>query len=303
MTEDASSNSASDVPAASAGCWRIGLDDASVSVENADAVLAYLPYYIGGWPIRWDEGGGGAPDVRITEDEDGIFHVISTGPGGADFEFDNPYDAANGLGGALISVSVARRSDLICLHAGAAAIDGGLVIVIGDSFSGKSSVALHLTVLGNRFFGDDQIAVSLSAPSHGLCLGLMPKVRTPLPADCGEAFRQFIDGYTAMKGDDDIYLKLWDGEAATYGETAPVRALVFLDRRADGDSELSAATRPEMLKSLVAKAYAPHIAPQDLLAGLTTLADAADLHHLRYSSSRDAAALLSRTFRAGRGEK
>lgn len=292
MTEDSSS-----ARAAPAGIWHIGPDTAPVSVENADAVLAYLPYYLGGWPVRWAEDAAGDPDVRVTENADGIFHVISSGPGGADFEFDNPYDAANGLAGALISVSVARQADQICLHAGAAVIDGGLAIVVGDSFSGKSSVALHLTVLGNRFFGDDQIAVSLGEQPHGVCLGLTPKVRLPLPPDSGEAFRQFVEGYTSMEGDDDVYLKLWDGEAATYGETAPVRALVFLDRRPDGGSDLTPATRTEMLKSLVAKAYAPHIPPQDLLSALARLADTVGLYHLRYSSSRDAAALLSRTLR------
>ena len=280
--------------------WNIGPADAPVIVENAEAVLPYLPYFIAGWNIQWAGPATDAPpDVRVLEHGDGTFRVISSGPGGADFAFDNPYDAANGLAGALISVHVARDPSAICLHAGAAKIDDGLVIVIGDSFVGKSSVALHLAVLGHRFFGDDQIAVTLGIDAVGTCLGLMPKVRLPLPDDCGDAFREFVEGYSSMQGDDMAYLKLWEGEAGDFGETAPISALVFLDRLTEGDAVLEPASAAELVKNMVSTAFAPHIASADLLAGLTQLAAGAAPYHLRFSSSREAAALLSREFRSG----
>lgn len=284
------------------GFWWIGPETDPILVENAETVMPYLPYYLAGWKISW--AGDSAPrtaDARVIEYPNGTFKVVSVGPGGADFTFNNPYDAANGLAGALISVFVSRDPTMICLHAGAARVGDGLVIVIGDSFAGKSSVALHLAVLGHRFFGDDQIAVTMENPSRGLCLGLMPKVRLPLPEDCGDAFREFVEGYTAMQGDEMAYLKLWEGEAGTFGETAPVRALVFLDRddiEADpGMTELHAASRPELVKTMIGTAFAPHVPSSDLLAGLTRLADAADSYHLKFASSREAAALLSRVFR------
>lgn len=282
--------------------WWIGPEAAPVLVENAEAVMPYLPYYLAGWTISWaGDTALRAPDVRIVEHPDGTFQVLSFGPGGADFSFDNPYDAANGLAGALISVFVGRDPKMICLHAGAARIGDGLVIVVGDSFAGKSSVALHLAVLGHRFFGDDQIAVTIENPSLGMCLGLMPKVRLPLPDDCGDAFREFVDGYSAMQGEEMAYLKLWEGEAGTFGETVPVRALVFLDRvepeAGPVTPELRAASRPELVKSMIRTAFAAHLDSSVLLSGLTVLADAADAYHLRFTSSREAAALLSSEFR------
>lgn len=291
-------DNAEDVP----NYWWIGPEDASVLVENAEAAMPYLPYYLAGWTIKWaGETAPRPPDVRIVEHEDGTFQVLSFGPGGADFSFDNPYDAANGMAGALISVFVGRDPTMICLHAGAAKIGDGLVIVVGDSFAGKSSVALHLAVLGNRFFGDDQIGVTIENPSRGLCLGLMPKVRLPLPDDCGDAFREFVDGYSSMQGDDMAYLKLWEGEAGEFGETAPVRALVFLDRMDAAAGavapELRSASRPELVKAMIRTAYAAHLDSAVLLAGLTRLADAAEAYHLRFTSSREAAALLSTEFR------
>ncbi len=285
------------------GFWWVGPADNPVLVENAEAVMPYLPYYMAGWPLKWaGPEAERSPDIRVIENPDGTIQVISTGPGGADFAFENPYDAANGLAGALISVFVSRDPQMVCLHAGAGRVGDGLVIVIGDSQAGKSSVALQLAVLGNRFFGDDQIAVTLANPSSGMCLGLMPKVRLPLPEDCGDGFREFVDGYSSMQGEDMAYLKLWEGEAGTFGETAPVRALVFLDRKESGDTELRPASRPELVKAMVRTAFAPHISSPDLLAGLTRLAAAADAYHLGFSSSRDAAALLSGEFRQANSE-
>ncbi|MGB0631379.1 MAG: hypothetical protein ACPGRZ_11860 [Alphaproteobacteria bacterium] len=294
MNSEPAGDAATDAPE----YWEIGPDDAPVLVENAEAVLPYLPYFLTGWNIRWAGASiDGEPEIRIDERGDGTFRVISRGPGGADFSFDNPYDAANGLAGGLISVHVARDDRSICLHAGAAKIDDGLVIVIGDSFAGKSSVALHLAVLGHRFFGDDQIAVTLGSDAMGTCLGLMPKVRLPLPEDCGDAFREFVEGYSSMQSDDMAYLKLWEGEAADFGETALISALVFLDRGDAGEAALEPASRSDLVRNMVSTAFAPHIGSAELLSGLTELADSTASYHLRFSSSRDAAGLLSREFR------
>lgn len=300
--------SAGDNAAEAPNFWWIGPETGPVLVENAEAAMPYLPYYLAGWTISWaGDTAPRTPDVQIVENADGSFRVLSFGPGGADFSFDNPYDAANGLAGALISVFVGRDPKMICLHAGAARIGDGLVIVVGDSFAGKSSVALHLAVLGHRFFGDDQIAVTIENPSQGMCLGLMPKVRLPLPDDCGDAFREFVDGYSSMQGDGMAYLKLWEGEAGTFGETVPVRALVFLDR-IDPESgavapALRVASRPELVKAMIRTAFAAHLDSSDLLTGLTRLADAADAYHLRFTSSREAAALLSAEFRQATSEE
>jgi hypothetical protein len=286
-------------PAAPVDLWRMGPGDAAVLVAGADPLLPFLPYFLGGWDLRWagDERG---PDIRadveVVDGGDGSFRVVGHGPGGADFAFDNPYDAANGLAGALIGAFVARTPDTICIHAAAAQVGNGLVVLIGESHAGKSSVALQLAVLGNRFFGDDQVAVRLASPPTGLCLGLMPKVRTPLPADCGEPFREFVEAYTAMEGEGMVYLKLWDREAGSFGERAPVRALVFLDRVDSGPAELGAAGRAELVKAMVETAFAPHLGSAELVAGLTCLAAEADVRRLRFSSSREAAALLSRTY-------
>ena len=73
--------------------------------------------------------------------------------------------------------------------------------------------------------------------------------------------------------------------------------LVFLDRRDAGRPDLRPASLPKLVKAMVRAAFAPHVSSSELSAGLTRLAASTDIYHLRFSSSRDAAALLSREFR------
>lgn len=280
------------------GFWWVGPVDHPILVENAEAVMPYLPYYMAGWPLKW---AGPAveqtPDIQVIENSGGTYQIVSSDLGGDNFTYDNPYDAANGLAGRLISIFVSRDPRMFCLHAGAARVGDGLVVIIGDFSAKKLSVALHLAVLGNRFFGDHQIGVTLETPPLGVCLGLMPKVGLPLPEDCGDAFREFVEGYSSMQGDDTAYLKLWEGEAGVFLETAPVRAFVFLDQTETGESHLRPASRPELVKLIERNAFAPHIPSPDLLGSLNWLVGEAEAFQLRFSSSRDAATLLSRTFR------
>ncbi len=281
---------------ASDGLWRFGSDDAPIFVENADLLLPYLPYYISGWPFGWADASA-PPDVRISEEGAATFRVRSGGLGGTDLAFDNPYDAAHSLADALVSIHVARRPDTVGLRAGAALIGSRLAVLIGNSLAGKSSVALHLAVLGHRFFADDQIALTLDSPPIGTCLGLTPKVQMPPPEDYGDAFRDFVDGFTALGGDGVAYLKLWDREAGTFGEAAPVRSLILLDRRLEARCDLVPATGSDLVRTLASSAFAPHIEAAALLRGLTALAEVAELYRLTFSSSREAACLMSARFR------
>jgi hypothetical protein len=117
--------------------WRIGPAEGALLVENADLVLAELPYFLGDWPIRWAGGDAAAPDIGIRQ-ESGQFVVA--GPGPASETFPDAFGAANGLAGALVAGLVGRDPDLVCAHAGTAEVAGRLVAVLGDSFAGKSSL-------------------------------------------------------------------------------------------------------------------------------------------------------------------
>ena len=279
--------------------WHIGPPNSPVIVENADLLLPYLPYFLSGWDIRWAGSSiDGLPVVRVEEQDDTTVRVVSRGPGAMDLSFNNPYDAASGLADSLIGIYIARAPRSIRLCAGAAMIDEGLVVFIEDPIIEKSGIALHLAVLGSRFFGNDQIAVRVRPQATGTCLGLMPMVSLPLPEDCGYAFREFVDGYSSMQYADSAYLKLWEGEAADFGESAPITALGFLDRIAGAPAVLEPAMEPDQIRDTLSAATKLPIVTSDIFYELTRPAVGVAFYRLRFSSSREAAALLSRKFRA-----
>jgi hypothetical protein len=262
-----------------------------LSVENADLVLAELPYFLGDWPVRW--AGEEPPprcDIEVRERPGGQFEIA--GPGDAVEAYADALAAANGLAGALISGLIMHNADLVCAHAGAAEIGRGLVVVLGASFAGKSSVALHLAAAGHRLFGDDRIALRMSA-ARGVCLGLMPKVRLPLPEDAGARFREFVAAYTELEGNGTAYLKPWSAEAARFGDEAALSALVLLERTAHASPTLRRAKPSEMVRALFGNVHAPHHASDELLRRLAELAGTVPGYRLTFESSRLAAERLA----------
>jgi hypothetical protein len=121
-----------------------------------------------------------------------------------------------------------------------------LVLFIGDSESGKSSLSLHLAAAGHRFFGDDRILLDLSVePVASLCLGLAPKVRLPLPPEVGAVFTRFVAARTRREMAGQAYLSLAEGSAG-FGEGSPVGALVLADRRDGAETSLAPAGRGDL---------------------------------------------------------
>lgn len=290
--------------AAAPSLWTFGPDGAAVTVRNAEALLAHLPVFLGGWPIRHAGSGADArPDIDIVAGPDGGFTIRVQGPGGNEIACADEFEAANALAGSLVACFVARAPNRICLHAGAVAVESGLVVLLGGSLAGKSSVALQMTAAGYRLFGDDRVAVEVpedgGSGARGLCLGLMPKLRLPLPADCGARFAEFVDGYTEIRDDEVAYLKPWEGEAAGFGETAPVTAFVILDRRADGPVRLEPESRAAMAEALLGNCFAPHIAAPRLVGLLGAVVEGCSCWGARFASSRDAAGEITASLRGG----
>jgi hypothetical protein len=278
--------------------WHFGPDDAPVRVAGAEALLAHLPIFLGGWPLRRVADAAPGCDVLVRTEPGGAIAVETFGPGGAVLRFDNEMDAANGLAGALVAEYVAARADTVCLHAGSALVGAGLCVVLGASLAGKSSVAMQLAASGYRLFGDDRLAVRPAggdAPAEGLCLGLQPKLRLPLPDDAGPALAGFLESYTEIRTETTAYLRPWDTEAAGFGDAAPLGALVALERGEDGDAPatLEPAPTAEIARALLANVFAAHMTAETLVTGMTRLAARVPGYRLRWTSSRAAARLLA----------
>jgi hypothetical protein len=288
-------------PHARDGVWLFGPEEAPVRVAGADLLLAHLPVFLGGWPMRWCAEPGDA-DIAVREEPGGRFMVERFGPGGGAHSFDDPLDAAEALAGALIHVFIAARPDHVCLRAGSAQVGRGLVVLIGGPLAGKSSVALQLAAMGCRLYGDDRLAPRLCAdgPPVGVCLGLMPKLALPLPEEAGSLLAEFVDSYAEIRSDSAVHLRPWDTEAATFGESAPLAALVVLERGGEAPAALTPAPAGDIARALVASALAPGLSAEALSAAMTGLAGAFPGYRLRWMQSAAAARAISGAI-SGRG--
>ena len=268
-----------------------------ITVEGAAALKDELAVFLGDWPFREGEGGGGA-DIIVEQTGKGY---VLRGPHTPDDSMDLPDAryAANWLAGALISAYVAQDEGLICLHAAANRVGSGLVVFMGGSLAGKSSLALQFAAAGHRFFCDDRLVMHCAdkagAPT-GICLGLVPKVRLPLPAGAGDGFAEFINRRRILCWDDAAYLRLARGEAARFGDRCGVSALIVLSRHPQGPATLRPAARAEIVRALLSHIFAPNIPGARLVRDMTVLASQLPVYNLTFSNSREASRLVAARF-------
>lgn len=274
-----------------AACWAFGPPGAETVVRDAELLLAHLPVFLAGWPFRRvADGEGLAPAIAVAERAGGEIVVTTGGAGGAETVFADAFEAANGLAGALVAGFV-RQSELLAVDAGSALVGRGLAVLLGGPLSGKSSVALHLAAAGYRLFGARRLALRLApeAPPAGLCLGLTPRVRLPLPPDCGARFRDYVESFTEIRGPTAAWLKLWEGEAAGFMEEAPLAAFVLLERAESGPCRLVPAPAPDIADAVAAGGGSP---PAAGAAPAEVASSRVAGYRLTFSSSREAAAAL-----------
>ena len=174
-----------------------------------------------------------------------------------------------------------------------------LAVILGDSFAENNYVALQICAAGYRCFGDDKLILTQNSGGvEGLCLGLTPKVKLPLPPDCGAGLMEYIEAFTEIRNDKVVYLKLWDGEAASFMEGAPIGALIMLDRRMGKPCSLTPISKPAIVQALVARSFAPHLDVDELICNLTAFATDTIAYGLRFSNSGDAAAAIIKMLKA-----
>ncbi len=274
--------------------WRLGAEGRPVVVAGPAAapVVAQLGPFLEGWDPR-PSLPGDVPDIEIGGNAAAGFAV--SGAFGAETGFVNEVDAANALAGALVMVEVARDPMLVCLHAGAARIGGGVVGLVGDSGAGKSSVALMLAASGHLLYGDDRLGLRLGGAPQAVAFGLAPKARLPLPPDCGAEYGRFVADRTVLSGAAAAYLRMQPGEQAPRGAAAPLAALVVLARGA-AEEGLELLSPAAAVRALVPHCYAAGRPAVTLVRDLETLARLVPVLRLAFAESRRAAGRIAAAF-------
>jgi hypothetical protein len=203
--------------------------------------------------------------------------------------------AACGLVADMLTSYIDANPSRLCLHCGAALISGRLVMFPSRSHAGKSTLIARLAASGCQIFGDDVLPLD-ETDTQGMALGLAPRLRLPLPAHASAAFRSFISDNAGPCDDRYQYLSLAEDRLAPRGMTAPLGAIVLLDRQPGGGAAMGPARRADALKALIRQNFARGGPAGELLQRLHRLMDAAPRYTLRYSDLDEAAALLQRCF-------
>ena len=288
-----------------------GLDERPIQVASDAPLLDFTARFFGLWPFE-EEGTAIADLADITiETVDGGFRLHHPVLEGGAQEVPDAAEAANQLVGLLAAEQLARRSDLIGLHAGAAASPSGLILFVGDSLCGKSTLALQLARRGARFFGDDRLLVAPAGTDGyddptGIGLGLTPRMRLPIHEGAGGALAAFIEGNSVVEHMDwqgnpiiaylDLGLDTFD--AAPFGTTLPVAAVILPERRDDDPDALdfSLGSKGDTALALVRQSTAPGMNAKGHVAAAALIAGGVTCLRLVYGSSAAAADLVVERF-------
>jgi hypothetical protein len=188
----------------------------------------------------------------------------------------------------------AAHSQLLWLHAGAAAKDGTVVLLAGPAGSGKSTLVVRLLERGWHLFGDDVVPVDVTRQS-ALPLPFTPDVRTTPSAD-------FDDHWAFIEQSKQMVPIPADRVAR---EPCPIGAIVFpaYDRNRDAAASLVPISVVSAAVALARAFFHPTSDTRGDVAGAFRLAQRIACYRLDYQDPTAAAAALAQprsgAFRVG----
>ncbi|HJQ60366.1 MAG TPA: hypothetical protein VJ890_25905 [Vineibacter sp.] len=288
-----------------------GLDDKPIHVASDAPLLDFTARFFGLWPF--DEEGtaiAGLADITI-EAIDGGFRLRHPVLEGGAMEVPDAAEAANQLVGLLVAEVLARRKDLLGLHAGVVAAPSGLILFVGDSLCGKSTLALQLARRGADFYGDDRLLVAPAGIGGrqepvGIGLGLTPRMRLPVHEGAGGALAAFVAANSVVEHMD------WQGNpivayidlerdtfaAAPFGDSLPLGAVILPERRDDDPDalEFELGSKGDAALTIMRQSTAPGMDAKGHVAAAALIAGSVPCLRLVYGSSAVAADLVAERF-------
>lgn len=195
----------------------------------------------------------------------------------------------------LIDWFIAENDNMLCLHCAAAQFNDGLVIFPTVVRSGKSTLSVHLAASGVRLFCDDVLPIEPSR-NHGLALGILPRIRLPLPSRTSAFFRNFINNHQGLHNQHYLYVNLPRYLLAPLGEALPIRGIVLLERKSKTQPRLQVADKADTLSEVIQQNFARQLPGTHILDRLHQIVSNAECFTLRYSTGKQAVALLQDNF-------
>ncbi|MGI9511699.1 MAG: hypothetical protein ACR2OL_02255 [Anderseniella sp.] len=192
---------------------------------------------------------------------------------------------------------VDRFPDYFTLHCAAIRLGDGVVLFPGGHRAGKSLLTVALAAAGHMAFGDDVVAIDPAA-NKALALGMLPRIRLPLPPQAVDRrLRDFLDD-NAMLGDvEQQYLDLDPGRLAEIGKSLPIKAVVQLKRsNKAGPASLADITHGAALRALISQNYSTGMPASTVFDHLHNIVSGASCHTMTYHRIEDAVSALETAF-------
>lgn len=191
----------------------------------------------------------------------------------------------------LIHSYIADHENYLCLHGAAVELKPGLMVFPNTYRVGKSLLSLKLVSRGARLFSDDALPVS-GQDNSGNALGILPRLRLPLPDSIGQAFRDFIDHRIGPQNARYRYVNLDESKLVKRGTKAPVTAITVLYRGDDLEPSLRPAKKSDVVREMILRNFARQNPAIDILDRIHNIVDQADCFSLTYDTLNQAAELL-----------
>lgn len=260
-------------------------------------MIAELEIILGDWKFRQVAATAGIePVISVRENKFG-YHRKSPWLAKA-ATYREPLDAACDLVVDLINGYVADNPGTLCLHCAAVKFSKGLVIFPATYRAGKSTLAVALARAGARVYADDVLPIPESPErSHGkgMALGILPRLRRPVPDAAGSAFRAFTRERAGAGSEKFLYIKLNRDELAPFGTMAAIIGVVILERM-EGPAALTPASNGEALKAAAYRNFTHGIAAPDILERLHAIVKKAECYTLKYETIGQAVGILTEKF-------
>jgi hypothetical protein len=194
-----------------------------------------------------------------------------------------------------IHAYVAEQEKLLCLHGAAVELQSGLMVFPNTYRAGKSILSLRLVSLGARLFSDDVLPIEHQTNS-GMALGILPRLRLPLPATAGPALTDFIEQRCGPQNKRYRYIRLSDNELARRGTKAPVAAITILKRSSGTKASLQPAPQSEIVRDMILRNFARQNPAIEIVDRLHAIVEQAQCYTLTYDTLDQAAAILENAF-------
>jgi len=261
---------------------------------NADSLYPYIYEILRDWGLeKIDPGDDKLPLITIQKTEAGFERRSKWLSKPAIFQ--NPVDAACDLVVDMIHAYVDDNQGLLCLHCAAVEFNQGLVVFPNTYRAGKSIFSLKLVASGARLFTDDVLPI-LDQGEVGLALGILPRLRLPLPQGITPGFVDFITNRAGPQNSRYLYVKLGLNEQAVRGTVAPVKGITILQREENAEPRLLEVKKSTVVKDMILRNFARQNPGLEIVDRLYSIVEHAECYSLTYDNLDQAVNLLEVAF-------